>query len=458
MFKDNVQEFDVKFYELASLKDRFNYYWENKVLIETHSPHKNVKYIQILLETAIEQKDQDIEHLLYIFQGYLFKKDGYYDKALHLYYKSKNYFFITEHKSYYAKVISDISVIFATLGLYNQACYLWKDLLRNYIDKDNIFQKGIVLNNLISTSISSYQNFDQVETILNDLLKEVKEANYQDAYYYNFVYCNSMVNLGYFHFMKFNDYKKALTFYEKALDVVNDIHDLGSKYEIYIKIADCYKGLNEEAKRINHLLKALKTLNNCENNISCLYMYKELYHYYKSKDDMKNALLYLEIVNALELNKKDQESKINTIIENIRMVSKDENHTSFLNEFSKKHVFNFNREVFLENIKGVVVKINLDEIVSIESYSKMIKIRFTNQTNHIYKATMREFSDLIHEKFGEDHLFFNTNLRSEMVNLFWMSKYDKLNKKLYINVLGEETVFELTRGQSIILKDFFNQK
>lgn len=448
-----LADFEKKFTATRNLSKKFKFYWENKVFVETHDPIKNIEYIQKMLQAAIKKEDKHIEHLLYIFQGYLYKRDGIYDKALNLYYKSKNYFYLKDDKQNYAKIISDISVIFATLGLHNQACYLWKDLLRNYVDKKSYYQRGLIMNNLISTSITSYQNFEQVEVVLNEILEELKEAT-NNAYHYNFIYCKSMINMGYYHFMKYNDYKKSLTFYEKALSIVDEIHDLGAKFDIYVKIADCYKGLKDEVNRISFLLKASKTIKNSENNVNCLYLYKELYHYYKSKEDIKKALMYFEIIHTLELLKKDQENKVNAILENMGIDSNDKIHVDFLKEYSKKHIFDFNREVFLENIKGVLVKINLDAIISVESYSKMIKIHFVDKTHLIYKASMKEFSDLIHEKFGDDHLFFNTNLRSEMVNLFWMRQYDKLNKKLYFNVLGEELVFEVTRTQSVLLRDF----
>lgn len=448
-----IAEFEKKFTATRNLSKKFKFYWENKVFVETHDPIKNLEYIQKMLQAAIKKDDKYIEHLLYIFQGYLYRRDGFYDKALNLYNKSKNYFKATDDQKNYAKIISDISVIFATLGLQNQACFLWKDLLRNYIDKKDLYQRGIIINNLITTSITSYQNYDQVEIVLNELLDEMKES-INNTYHYNFIYCKSMINMGFYHYTKYNDFKKSLAFYEKALSIVDEIHDLGAKYEIYVKIADCYKGLKDEVNRISFLIKARKTIANSENNLNCLYLFKELYHYYKTKEDMKKALMYFEIVHALELQKKDQENKVNSILENMGINSNEKINIDFLKEYSKKHIFDFNREVFLENIKGVMVKISLDAIISVTSYSKMIKIHFVDNTHLIYKISMKEFSDLLLEKFGEDHLFFSTNLRSEMVNLFWMSHYDKLNKKLYFNVLGEEIVFELTRIQSVLLRDY----
>lgn len=453
MNKLKVEEFEKFFYEIGNLKEKFNFYWQNKVILETKAPLKNVRYIDFLLKAAIEQQDKEIEHLIYIFQGYSYKKDGYYDKALQLYYKSKDYFYQTDNKLSYAKIVSDISVIFALLGLNNQACYLWKDLIRNYIDKNNFYQKGIMLNNLITTSISSYQNFDQIELILEELLEEIKNANYNDPYYYNFIYCKSMINLGYFYHLKYKDYKKSLTYYDKALSVVNEIHDNDSKYDIYVKIADSYKGLKDDSNRIHFLLKAYETIDNSEENINCLYLFNELYLYYKSKEDLKKALFYYEIINKLELLRKEQENNINAILEKIGIESNDIIHNKFLKEYSKIHIFDFNRDLFLENIKGDLVKISLDEIISVESYSKMIKIKFVNKSNHIYKPSLKDFSELLKEKFGNDHLFFSTNLRSEMVNLFWMSKYDKTNKTLYFNVIGQEIEFQVTRSQAILLKE-----
>lgn len=449
-----IAEFEKKFSATRNLSKKFNLYWENKRFLESYAPINNLGYIEKMLHTAIKKEDKHVEHLLYIFQGYLYKNNGEYDKALQLYYKSKKYFYTSENKSYYAKILSDIAVIFATLGLYNQACYIWKDLLRSYIEKDNFYQYSLVLNNLIYTSMISFQNYDQIEEVLNEILEKMKnEANLSD-----FILCKTKANLGQFYLSKFQDYKRALIFFNEALEITDNIHEKMAKFEILIKIAECYKGLKDEVNRISYLIKALKSIENTEINVNCLPLYKELYQYYKSKEDMKRALKYFEVIHKLELSKKEQENNVNAILEKIGMVSDDKSHINFLNEYSKKHIFDFKRDIFLENIKGVLVKINLDAIVSVASYSKIVKIYFVDKSQHIYKISLKEFLDLICEKFGDDHLFFSTNLRSEIVNLFWMNNFDKLNKKLYFNVLGEELEYEVTRSQAVLLRDFIKLK
>jgi len=64
------------------------------------------------------------------------------------------------------------------------------------------------------------------------------------------------------------------------------------------------------------------------------------------------------------------------------------------------------------------------------------------------------FTDMLFSNIGENHLFFYTNLRSELINLFWLSKIDKIEKSIYLNVLGHEYNFKLTRSQYPSLKDF----
>jgi DNA-binding LytR/AlgR family response regulator len=110
----------------------------------------------------------------------------------------------------------------------------------------------------------------------------------------------------------------------------------------------------------------------------------------------------------------------------------------------------------LENIKGNLIKINIDSVVFVLSVNKIIKIHFADKTSYSFKLSLKEFADKIQESFGKEHLLFSTNQRCEMVNLFWLSKYEKLQKKIFLNVLGEEFEFEVTRSQAPLLKDFLS--
>jgi hypothetical protein len=66
--------------------------------------------------------------------------------------------------------------------------------------------------------------------------------------------------------------------------------------------------------------------------------------------------------------------------------------------------------------------------------------------------------DLIVNKFENNHLFFITNVRKQIVNLYWLSKFDKYSKRIILNVFGHNYYFNLSRNQYILIKDFLASK
>jgi DNA-binding LytR/AlgR family response regulator len=112
----------------------------------------------------------------------------------------------------------------------------------------------------------------------------------------------------------------------------------------------------------------------------------------------------------------------------------------------------------MENTDDEVVKVNIDSIVYVVSYNKNLKIFFPNNRTETFRKSFKEFTDFIQEKFQSNHLFFYTNLRNQMVNLYWISRFDRASKQLYLNVIGQEIMFEVSRSQVSELKDFLAKK
>jgi DNA-binding LytR/AlgR family response regulator len=45
-----------------------------------------------------------------------------------------------------------------------------------------------------------------------------------------------------------------------------------------------------------------------------------------------------------------------------------------------------------------------------------------------------------------------------MVNLYWISRFDRVSKQLFLNVIGQEIMFEVSRSQIPELKEFLAKK
>ncbi len=51
-----------------------------------------------------------------------------------------------------------------------------------------------------------------------------------------------------------------------------------------------------------------------------------------------------------------------------------------------------------------------------------------------------------------DKLFFETNMRSQIVNLYWMTKMDLPNKIIYLRALENEYSINVSKRQYALLK------
>jgi len=136
----------------------------------------------------------------------------------------------------------------------------------------------------------------------------------------------------------------------------------------------------------------------------------------------------------------------------------DQKNAGYLKEYIRINTFDLDRNIFMENTDGELVKVNIDSIVYVESYNKNLKLFFPNNRTEIFRKSFKDFTDFIHEKFQKNHLFFFTNLRNQMVNLYWISRFDRVSKQLFLNVIGQEIMFEVSRSQISELKEFLSKK
>lgn len=89
----------------------------------------------------------------------------------------------------------------------------------------------------------------------------------------------------------------------------------------------------------------------------------------------------------------------------------------------------------------------------------MTKIFFSNSSYEVFKIPLKYFMGYVEEKFLNNHLFFTSNFRQHIVNLYWLSRFDKYEKKIVLTVFGTDYLFDLSRNQINVMKEFlFNSK
>jgi DNA-binding LytR/AlgR family response regulator len=134
-----------------------------------------------------------------------------------------------------------------------------------------------------------------------------------------------------------------------------------------------------------------------------------------------------------------------------------EKQFNFVKDHLKNNFFNMDRVIFEENVRGQTVKIYIDNIINIVAANKFVKIILSDNKSLMIKKSFKEMIETIEERFKNNHLMFATSIRKEVVNLYWLSKFEKSSKKIYLNVIGEEYRFDVARRQMPSLIKFLSE-
>lgn len=369
-----------------------------------------------------------------------------YEEAFNLYVKAKQFFFKNNHKEFYLATLSSIGVIFYNLKCYKQALYIWKDNLINLINEKDIKYRFALINNLIMVYLKTYSTSDQIEIQINEIIAYYDKNNLEKDQ----IYCDAIINLSNYHRIRFHE-QKAITLAEECLLHSINEKNLKHQFESYLCFILIYKQLNDDRNLIKYLKKALLF---CEKNRTKYRMedlFQELYIYFKRRGKFKEALNYFE--KSYYLSNKRASSLIS--LQDKMDKSRD---LKFLNDYIEKNTFFLNREIFIEDKRGSIYKINIDNIVFVEAVDKITKVTYSNSGSEILKISFKDFMNQVEQTSPKNHILFYLNKRNMVINLYWLYKFDKYSKTVFLNVFGNNYEFEVSRGQLPSLRLLLNNK
>jgi DNA-binding LytR/AlgR family response regulator len=216
--------------------------------------------------------------------------------------------------------------------------------------------------------------------------------------------------------------------------------------------------INNETKMAYALKKALVLSKKHNYNFLQYEIFNELYIYSKTKNNFKDALEYIEHFLYWQKNRSTALNSSYYIVNQFDFEYNDPIKATYLNKYIEKYSFELERNILIDDSQGSLINVNIDLIIYAESFNKLTKIYFSNSSSQLFKIPLKSLMDLIVNKFENNHLFFMTNVRKEIVNLYWLSKFDKYSKRITLNVFGYNYYFNLSRNQYIIIKDFLASK
>lgn len=437
-----IEYFENELVKTNNYKNKLKLYRQYAFFMLSNDPDNALEIINKGYTCSLQFEDEYEQKVMYFLKGVCLIELKIYDQALQILLESKDYFYQLNNKIFYAKALSNIAVIYFELEFFNQAIYIWRDLLLNHIDYQDTSFKNIVLNNLISAYQNSFRFNEYSEIEIDSILKHYIDNNLEIDHNY----VNVLNNLAVFYRLS-NNFLKAIEIGVESYSLAFNNNYEKIRYEICINLALCYKEVKDNRNVIRYLLIALKISNKTKYDFLKDELYRLLYLYYKNKNILSKSLKYLESLHEFQAQKEEIKIKIFKIYKIENWNSNLLTNLSMFNNYVKNNLFDWDRNLYIENIKGVVMKVNVDSIVCALASNKFLKIVFPNNKTVIFKKSFKDFLNMLEGKFGDNHMFFITNQRSEIINLYWFSSFDKLKKKIYLNVLGVEYSSSITRTQ-----------
>ena len=230
----------------------------------------------------------------------------------------------------YATIISSISEVYLTTGVYDKALENYMNLLRFYEEHDDKKGKAFTLS-YIGSAYAKLQNVqsglkylnealevaeeinddERVSFILNSIgglyIDVIKDYDTAESYYnralelsekinYKMGIARAYHNLGLVNYNK-KDLNSALEFHKKSLEIVTKEKLKEGRAYNFGSIANIYLELGEVDSAIEYFNKSLEAAEKEQLIIVISEVYKGLAESYKKKNDYKEAVKYLELYN-----------------------------------------------------------------------------------------------------------------------------------------------------------------
>jgi hypothetical protein len=443
--------FESQINEELIMDKKFDIYRKYIYFLSQNDPLLSLKKAEEALSFAIEINNTFQQKVMLFIKAVCLIEFDKYEQSISILLECKKYFYSNNHLDFYSKALTNLGVIYYNLRCYNQSIFIWKDVLINHIDRKDINYKNIVTNNLVTAYLKTYTPPDSVELQLKEILSYFED----NILTKDQLYCDVVVNLTTYYRIK-KRYAESIQLGLDSLEMSENKGFNKLKYEICFCLSNTFKDMDNEKKMIFYLKLALHYSNKHKYTYLQEEIYNELYLYYKSKENFKEAFLNIEEFIHWQNLKNESLNNSIKIINQFQFETTDAINANYLSQYIEKFSFDLERYIYIENVNGDLVKLNIDNIVFVKSYKKMINIVFSNSSNETFKIPLKSFLDLVQEKFLDNHLFFASNFRKHIVNLYWLSRFDKYEKKLVLTVFGSDYLFDLSRNQINAIKEYLS--
>lgn len=370
-----------------------------------------------------------------------------YEEAFKLLTNCLSFFVEKNDRSMIMRVLGGLSNIYIFLNMYPHAKYIINLILTNYITENDKEFAFVCKANLMLLYVNEQGILPFTIEEIDEMLKSYEEKKLNNTLAY----------------LSINQMKARVLYNEKKYDLaleqiywtIEQSEALNAQnilIDAYYDLGRICKQKNENEKMETSFLKAIQISHNLHSIIYLEDIYQILHKYYSNNKMFKKALEALENFNYYS---KQLDEKRNVIVQKSEVLSS----FSSLNwdkEILSSLFNNSNMDVkmsfFIKDIKNNIHVIRIQDIVYAQKNVDILKVQLAIGKPIYSHMNFKDFVENIQTYEFFDKLFFETNMRSQIINLFWMNKMDLPNKIIYLRALENEYEIKVSKRQYALIK------
>lgn len=445
MIEDKIRELKLKIEAESNFEVQCVLIFDLIKYYNTFDLDESLKILKTLLKKQELKANEILLKKAMIHLAIIYIKKGRYKQSIKILSQYTKEDSILIANKIYTSVYSSLATIYADLKEYNTAIYIWDKLYKSVNIEENLVQKSIFANNIFSFSIA---NLKTKPSNIEEMFEFERLLAGNDSY--SHILCMTLANISNYYLLEKNKEKFKL-YYKKSEQLAQKWEALDILYHLLLMYAQfCNEVLNSPEDEKKAILEALEIAKNLKKENHNPILYYRLYILYYNENKYKQALKYHVKFHEVETEKNNTLTLIQNQLKDIGFDIEVKKKNNISKDAQSRIISNSHNFIILKNIKNENIKIELQNIVTVTLFHTYVKIKFAEnlKKEHVFKHSIHEVYEKIAEIEYENTLFFYTNLRSEFVNLYWMSSFNNYDRKLTLDVIGSKTEFILTYRQS----------
>lgn len=447
------RNFEYKANKIFNDEEKINFYIDYRNYLISNNPEEALNIINKLYLEYLNHENLDLKYRILLCYGNTLIVLERFKEAIEIIFKCIDYYLSNNDKKNLTISIGNLAAVFLRLEIFNYAVYLWKIVLTKYIDPNNNYLVNLTINNIMMVYMQYYHKIIYSEKTLEDIIYFYKnKKNLSRSELYLFLYTKHNLSR-YYALIKNHD--KAIEILENLLIEYQNNHIVSQQLDVFYELGVLYKQKENEEKMIYCFKKVIQIGESINVKLLLSNIFHELYTHYKKKGDFKKALQSIEKYQIYKKHELDLKDRITLFIKEIG-IDHSNLDKNLLNIFNN-NPFN-DSFVFLENINNNIVKIDIFEILYAEKEDNVIKLYLSNAEVISIKSTFKKLFSQLSSVIPNSNIFFEINSRDLFINLFWISKVNFENKKVFLRPFHNEVSFQISKRQWINFKQLIEQK